>query len=225
MFFETRLSRYLTTILVNLKEKFFIVQSSLSLVLLSLFTGFLCGNLFGTFLDTLRLYFIWNGFVGLFLLLFIEVINSFVYGISFSKKYEHSRNNFLKVFFHLTESCSKNQLYDNANKRNNTRSTLLVESHTFDLKKDYNSQSKEKLNLIEVHKKTISLASWLRVNSEKSITSLQPIKKWKIPKSSYIHIFKGLDFSKNIIHIERIVNSFKIGLLFGFFVDSFKVGS
>ena len=101
------------------------------MVLLSLFSGFIVGNLFGTFLDTLRLYLFWNGFIGFFILFFMEAVNSLAYGTSFSRKY-----------------------------------------------------------------------SFINLNSDK---------------------LKFL--SKNVIHIKRALNSFKIGLLFGFFVDSFKVGS
>ena len=134
MLFKTRLSQYVSNIFYNLKRKVLTVQNSFSLILFSLFIGFLCGNLFGTFLDILRIYFLWNGFIGVILLLCIEIINFFVYGISFSKR--NLRTNFLQ---------------------------------------DYNLQKKR--------------------------------------------------FSNNMISIEKSVNAFKIGLLFGFFIDSFKVGS
>lgn len=89
MFFKTRFFHYLTQLLNTFKDKFFTVKKAFSLVLLSLFTGFLFGNLFGTFLDTLRLYFLWNGFIGFFLLFFIELLNSLVYGISCSQKIDY----------------------------------------------------------------------------------------------------------------------------------------
>ena len=134
MLFKTRLSQYVSNIFYNLKRKVLTVQNSFSLILFSLFIGFLCGNLFGTFLDTLRIYFLWNGFIGVILLLCIEIINFFVYGISFPKR--NLRIDFLQ---------------------------------------DYNIQKKR--------------------------------------------------FCDNMIFLEKSLNAFKIGLLFGFFIDSFKVGS
>ena len=147
MFFKTRLSRYFAEILSHLKTNALTLQNTFSLALFFLFIGFLCGNLFGTFLDTLRLYFFWNGLVGLFLLLFIETINFLVYGFFLSKR---------------------------------------VGSLGF-------------------------LQYRARATRAKKSFLQKRIRFYKI--------------YKKVIHIERIINAFKIGLLFGFFVDSFKVGS
>ena len=171
MFLDTRLSRYLTEFLCNLKIKIFTVQSAFSLVLLSLFTGFIFGNLFGTFLDTLRLYFFWNGFVALILLLLIEAVNSLVYGISFSKRFHPLKHSF---YTHQKEK------------------RLFFLSYAFPF---YNKFSEQKL-----------------------------LGFGKFPQNATISQKKSC-FYESIIHTERALNSFKIGLLFGFFVDSFKVGS
>ena len=171
MFLDTRLSRYLTELLCNLKRKIFTVQSAFSLVLLSLFTGFIFGNLFGTFLDTLRLYFFWNGFVALILLLFIEAVNSLVYGISFSKRCDPFR-----------ESPLKDSFYSNQKKKG-----FLSLFYEFPV--------------------------YAKVNDPQNAT----ISSSKTKKKAFLY--------DSIIHMERTLNSFKIGLLFGFFVDSFKVGS
>lgn len=40
-----------------------------------LFVGFVIGNLFGTFLPAIRIYFSWDGFIVIFLLFFIEFIS------------------------------------------------------------------------------------------------------------------------------------------------------
>ena len=144
MFFKTRLSRYFAEILSHLKKNVLTLQNTFSLALFFLFIGFLCGNVFGTFLDTLRLYFFWNGLVGLFLLLFIETINFLVYGFFLSKRVG-------------------------------------------------------------------SLQYRARATKAKKSFLQKRIRFYKI--------------YKKVINIERIINAFKIGLLFGFFVDSFKVGS
>lgn len=286
MFFETRLSHYLAKILCNLKEKIFTVQKALSLVLLSLFTGFLIGNLFGTFLDALRLYFIWNGFVGLLILLLIEAINSLVYGISFSKRYEYGnkdQSNFLKVplryckieDFNCVQEVAKSsiphrlsyneQLGNTASALPTTLLSVASQIETpnkvTNMKSQYSKeQDKEELSEAKykrINKKFISLGFWLNrksekfivtnvkhllqgkksVEEEKQVKSSPPIRGLKTQKVDSINVLKGPNISKkkafflhgifadNVMHIERTVNSFKIGLLFGFFVDSFKVGS
>lgn len=142
MFFKTRLSHYLVEVFSHFKIRFLNVQNTFSLALFFLFIGFLCGNLFGTFLDTLRLYFFWNGLVGVFLLFFVEIVNFLVYGVFLSKK----------------------------------------------------------SSFLQYQTKTIKKQSFLQKQTKAK-------------------------FSEKILYLERIINAFKIGLLFGFFVDSFKVGS
>ena len=169
MFLETRLSQYFSQILCHLKEKIFTVRSGFSLVLFSLFAGFLSGNLFATFLDMLRFYLVWNGFVGIVLIFLIEIVNSLVY--------EASLPRFFKKLYGL--------------------STKSVGNRTGD-----DSSSFEQLSSITV---------------PQGRTSTKLLEDIRIKKMGLLH--------KNILKCERALNSFKIGLLFGFFVDSFKVGS
>ena len=183
MFFETRLSRYLAEFLSTLKEKIIILQTSLSFVLFSLFTGFLFGNLFGTFLDTLRLYFFSNSFVGFFILVLIEAINSLVYGIS---RFEYG-NKKKKVSLQLYDEKSSTSLKSEIQRSNNK----------------YFSK--------KFHKnKRLLLAKFYLITQ--NLLSL-------ILQKKVFSCYQGATY------IKRILNSFKIGLLFGFFVDSFKVGS
>ena len=220
MFFETRLSRSLTEILCNLKEKMFTVQKAFALILLSLFTGFLFGNLFGTLLDALRLYFIWNGFVGLFLLLFIEAVNSLVYGISFSKKYESGnkeKNNFLKVPSRLIESQLRkpgeqlDKIGDVSSYDELARPYVTKQPREAFLKSETSVTKSEKQS-----SSSIDVSMTLQSNVKKR-------RKLNIPEKRTLLFHQTV--RHNVIHLERTVNSFKIGLLFGFFVDSFKVGS
>lgn len=217
MFFETRLSRYFTQIFNDSKKKVLIVQSSFSLVIFSLFFGFLIGNLFGTFLDTLRLYFLWNGFVGLFLLLLIEAINSLVYGISFSKKFDdldYANNKkgdwFLSSASNFAGIQSMRWTFDKVDRVKDRKTGFLQKLNL--------SKTLEKfMNFIE----NVGLFSFNLSPNYPTVGQL-PKKGFKPNTSAVISFFK---FFKNIIHMERTLNSFKIGLLFGFFVDSFKVGS
>ena len=113
MLFKTKLFRNANSIFYTLKKRILIVQNSFSLALFSLFLGFLCGNLFGTFLDSLRIYFFWNGFVAFIILLFIEAINFFVYRIPLAEKininvsisniqnFNYLLNRSIKSFFNL----------------------------------------------------------------------------------------------------------------------------
>lgn len=45
----------------------------------SFYLGFLCGNIFGTFLIFLRNRVIWDGFLFFFLIIFFEFLNFFIY--------------------------------------------------------------------------------------------------------------------------------------------------
>ena len=172
MLFETKLFRNVNKIFYTLKERLLVVQNSFSLALFALFLGFLCGNLFGTFLDTLRVYFIWNGFVAFIILLFIEMINFFVYKISLTEKINTNLPlafNKTRGFQSLARVTPKGWLYSPQKGQSNSRG--------------YN---------IKVQRKG------------------RDVRFAGVSETSYI---------------ERSMNAFKIGLLFGFFIDSFKVGS
>ena len=183
MFFETRLSRYFNKLLGDLNEKVFTVQSTFSLVLFFLFAGFLLGNLFGTFLDTLRPYFLWNGFLGVFILLCVEAVNSLVYGTLFSVVLRAPL-----TFFASSLRC-------------------IVDANLLDAIHPRDVQHQESM--------------WNRLENtyEKKEVSVEFIPKIFGRKK------KEERYHQRLFLVKRTLNSFKIGLLFGFFVDSFKVGS
>ena len=56
-------------------------EKSFSLVLFSALLGFLVANIFGTFLTTLRDYVVWDGFIIVGLVVFVETINLSVYKV------------------------------------------------------------------------------------------------------------------------------------------------
>ena len=210
MSFETRLSQYLAEILCNLKEKILTVQSGFSLVLFSLFAGFLFGNLFGTFLDMLSLYFVWNGFVGIFLILLIEVVNSLIYGASLPVFWEKLNGNktgdtslddvsCLFRWFGFARKASTDPGYKVSESKRNPEGAHMM----------HDSSSSEQLLST-----TVGETRYQEYTSRK-LLKLQ--RRTRVKKMRLLH--------PNVFNCERGLNSFKIGLLFGFFVDSFKVGS
>lgn len=124
------------------KLQFF--QKKFSISFFCLFLGFLIGNLFGTFLNGLRGFIFWDGFIISLVLLFCEFISYCLY----------SSDHFLFIFglFFKVESNAKQSIND----------SFII----------------------------------------------------------------NLNFFKNEkISICKILNYFKLGLLFGFFIDAYKVGS
>ena len=195
MLFKTKLFRNVNKIFYILKKRILIVQNSFSLALFSLFLGFLCGNLFGTFLDTLRIYFLWNGFVAFIILLFIEAINFFVYRIPLTEK--------INTKFSVSNVQNFSNLLGRSIKLN--LHFLYALLNPFLTKRGYKAKNLRN-----------NSATQLRMPLGKEVNALQPAQDFLFDNNKKI-IFT--------IYIERSLNAFKIGLLFGFFIDSFKVGS
>ena len=78
---ETRLTRFLGTFLQIFKEKLSFFQISFSSAIFFLFSGFLTGNLFGTFLNGIRTILPWDGFIIVSFLFFVEIISYIRYHI------------------------------------------------------------------------------------------------------------------------------------------------
>jgi polyferredoxin len=79
MKFQTRLTKLIQNSLGLLKRKLGFLKTNFSLSLFSLFLGFLSGNLFGTFLTSLRTFLPWDGWIVCSLLFCFEVISYQVY--------------------------------------------------------------------------------------------------------------------------------------------------
>lgn len=107
MFIHTRFSLHLKKIKVSIKNKFCFLQSTFSLILFFLVFGFFVGNFFGTFLFLLRNFFVWDGFLIIFLIFTFEFINYCTYhqiSNKFFMKSSHSRfyiklSNYFKIGF------------------------------------------------------------------------------------------------------------------------------
>lgn len=125
-------------------------EKSFSVVLFSALLGFLVANIFGTFLTTLRDYVVWDGFIIVGLVVFVETINLSVY----------------KVFKSVPFTPSAFE---------DPRGVLNTKESSF----------------------TLRNKSGTLLNSP--------------PRRNFL--------------LCQLLNSFKLGLLLGFFVEAFKVGS
>lgn len=79
---NTRIFEILTQINLNIRKKSVLFQKIFTISLICLFSGFSVGNLFGTFLNDLRNFQIWDGFIICFILLIVEIINFLNYSTS-----------------------------------------------------------------------------------------------------------------------------------------------
>lgn len=68
---------------IQRKNSFF--KEVFSFALFTLFFGFLVGNLFGTFLNTIRFFILWDGFIILIIIFIMECYNCFLYNRFFKK--------------------------------------------------------------------------------------------------------------------------------------------
>ena len=135
-------------------------EKSFSLVLFSALLGFLVANIFGTFLTALRDYVVWDGFIIVGLVVFVETINLSVY----------------KVFksVPITPSLARGS-QRTPSAFEDARGVLNTKESPFTLR-------------------------------NKSDTLLNSPRR------------------RNFL-LCQLLNSFKLGLLLGFFVEAFKVGS
>ena len=128
-----------------------------------LFLGFMCGNLFGTFLNYFRSLIHWDGAIIALILLFIEFIN----------------------YLHFT--VSKKWFTKNASRSGSFKQKLKP----FWKNQGFKNQVKTKTSQI----------------------------------SSSLFIDFLFNMKEKFILFIRLLNFYKLGLLLGFFIDAFKVGS
>ena len=82
----TPLIYFITTSTFSLQRKIFFFKKVFSFALFSLFFGFLVGNLFGTFLNTIRSFIFWDGFIIFIIVFIMELLNCVLYNHFFNKK-------------------------------------------------------------------------------------------------------------------------------------------
>lgn len=93
MFYNTKFLKLLNFFYLNIINKFIFIKKNFIIYIFLLFLGFICGNLFGTFLNCFRYYIYWDGFIILLVILLIELINYLIYMKTFELK---KQNKYLK---------------------------------------------------------------------------------------------------------------------------------
>ena len=76
---ETRIISFINQLKVYLNKKNSFFKEVFSFALFTLFFGFLIGNLFGTFLNTIRFFLFWDGLIIFIILFIMEVLNFALY--------------------------------------------------------------------------------------------------------------------------------------------------
>ena len=79
MILKSLLSIFVSRYIGSLRTKYFFLQKNFPGLLALLLFGFLLGNVFGTFLNTLRFFFIWDVFIIFLLIVLLEILNYTVY--------------------------------------------------------------------------------------------------------------------------------------------------
>lgn len=103
---ETRIVQFLKTFSESFKDKFSFFQISFSSAIFFLFSGFLGGNLFGTFLNGIRILVPWDGFIVASFLFFVEILSYIRY---------HSKNRFFLILWKFPFSYRKRVFWKNFN--------------------------------------------------------------------------------------------------------------
>ena len=96
MFYNTKFLKLLNSFYFNILNKFKLIEKYFIIYIFLLLLGFICGNLFGTFLIFFRFYTNWDGLIIILTILIIEFINFITYGKSF--KYHKLNNFFSKIY-------------------------------------------------------------------------------------------------------------------------------
>ena len=103
---DTRLAIFLRRFSESFQEKFSFFQMSFSSAIFFLFSGFLGGNLFGTFLNGIRILIPWDGFIVALFLFFVELISYIRY---------HTEGRFFLVLWKFPFSYQKRIFWKNLN--------------------------------------------------------------------------------------------------------------
>lgn len=188
-----------------------------------LFVGFVIGNLFGTFLPAIRIFFSWDGFIVIFLLFFIEFISYIRY---------QRKNRFFLILWNLPRGCFDEEPVplDSEDEKSkppplNNEVTAAKKGKQNDNKIAFTRNFPFFINfsgLLSPTQRSSRAASLARsvnllgrpaplFSTERTTTFFE-----RSPGKETFPA-KGLPY--------RSFNYFKIGFLLGFFIDAYKVGS
>ena len=81
MILKSLLSIFVSRYIGSLRTKYFFLQKNFPGLLALLLFGFLLGNVFGTFLNTLRFFFFWDVFIIFLLVVLLEILNYNAYNV------------------------------------------------------------------------------------------------------------------------------------------------
>ena len=104
---ETRIVFFINKLKVYLKKKDSFFKEVFSFALFTLFFGFLIGNIFGTFLNTIRSFILWDGFIIFIILIIMEFLNFLLYN---TRLPFFARPKRFFVIFQKISSYSNNQI-------------------------------------------------------------------------------------------------------------------
>ena len=200
MFPQTRFSSLTTKTVQSWRKKAFVFKTTFPVALFTLLFGFNTGNLFGTFLTALRLALNWDGLIILLVLLVLECVSSLIYSQPFKGR--------------------KGKQIDPACLRGNCQPVLLSSVETQAL---YSSNKQEnkcrgctgsfaldgQVDDQQCKQKRKAVIRYCVANKGGGACDKLSPPFLVLPATS---LYKGLNY-------------FKIGLMLGFFVDAFKVGS
>lgn len=196
---NTRLFSLIKQLISTFKKNFFFTKMNFSDKLFLLFFGFLFGSLFGTLLPSFREKINWDGLITALIIFILEIISYIVY---------RSKNKtfFLNSLVEINAFINLKKIFEKG---------ITIVKLTFKIMQEPEFEQFKTQTMVQPEQKTF-------VSSSK--TNMLPLKKeaggcsdpWKSR-------FKHSKIKQKIIF--KNLNSFKIGIMLGFFIDAFKVGS
>lgn len=212
---NTKLILFIQNILKQINKKIFFFKIYFATGSFFLFFGFLIGNLFGSFLNIFQKSIIWQGFIIILIILLVELVNYLMYhnnittiNLSNTIIFRFT-SKFFKIFYLINWKPTQNFFFKNKKK------------NCFNLYK----KLKKFLYMCKIIIFTI-------VNTflNKNIFILININKFSKRKFfNRVCFTQNFKFWANKTALKTIflksLNLFKMGILLGFFIDAFKVGS
>lgn len=217
----------------------FLKKENISSGIFFLFIGFVIGNLFGTFLPAIRIFFSWDGFIVLFLLFFIEFISYIRY---------HMPSRFFLILWNFREIPKRftdpfvDETISGINFRRRPKSVRLLRRR---LLRPLRPRPNKKVFLEGLLRSNQTMPTSSKIQArtdggrkDEKLSQLSwfPVEKTKKAKQNQTAgNFPFLNFSASTAPafvevpgastLRCSLNYFKIGFLLGFFIDAYKVGS
>lgn len=232
---HTKLVFFFKKIYKQATRKFFFFQIYFTNSVFFLLFGFLTGNLFGSLLNVFQESIIWHGFITIFIIFLVEITNYLIYRQPFAIQNKDKQLKSQAVYKIKRKIKKKkirllnfNRITDSLNdkiKGDNIRMLLYYRNKRF--KFPFKQKKKNMLFSRQISQFNAKLQE-----KKNKIFSLGPPDR----KKFYFFFqrkfcFAIPTFAKNFWSNTRAglviksLNLFKIGVLLGFFIDAFKVGS